>query len=76
MRSCVGSLEPLSLNDNLKEFALVSALEDDRFPPIELKELPSLHVTLSLLVKFSEPLDDPLDWQVGKHGVWLELDDE
>ena len=76
MRGCIGSFEPLSLNDKLKEFALVSALEDDRFKPIELKELPNLHVSLSLLVKFSKPLDDPLDWEVGTHGVKLEFDDE
>ena len=76
MRGCIGSFEPLSLNDKLKEFALVSALEDDRFKPIELKELPNLHVSLSLLVKFSEPLEDPLDWVVGKHGVSLKLDDD
>ena len=39
LRGCIGSFEPLSLNDNLKEFALVSALEDDRFKPIKKKDI-------------------------------------
>ena len=74
MRGCIGSFEPLSLNKNLKEFALVSAFEDDRFSPIVLDELKNLHVSLSLLVKFSKvPLADPLAWEVGKHGVSLEI---
>ena len=74
LRGCIGSFEPLSLNDKLKEFALVSAFEDDRFSPIEPEELEHLHVSLSLLVNFSkEPLEDPLAWQVGKHGVSLEI---
>ena len=74
MRGCIGSFEPLSLADNLKEFALVSAFEDDRFDPISLSELNHLHCSLSLLVRFSaKPLKDPLAWQVGKHGVSLEI---
>ena len=74
LRGCIGSFEPLSLNNNLKEFALVSAFEDDRFKPITKKELKDLHVSLSLLVRFSKvPLKNPLDWKVGKHGVQLEL---
>ena len=38
------------------------------------EELTNLHVSLSLLVRFSkEPLKNPLNWKVGKHGVSLEL---
>ena len=74
LRGCIGSFSPLDLADKLKEFALVSAMEDDRFGPIESSELKHLHCTLSLLVRFAtEPLKNPLDWQIGKHGVTLEI---
>ena len=60
----------------MKEFALVSAFDDDRFEPIQRQELEGLHVSLSLLVKFSKkPLDDPLNWKIGKHGLTLEIMD-
>lgn len=74
LRGCIGSFEPLSLNTGLRDFALVSAFEDDRFNPIRKEEFENLHVSLSLLVRHAtEPLADPLDWQIGKHGVSLEI---
>ena len=76
MRGQYGAFESLSFNEKLKQYSVNAALEDDRYEPIEKEELPSLHVAVSLLVKFSKPLDDPLDWEVGTHGVKLEFDDE
>ena len=74
LRGCIGSFEPISLRENLKEFALVSAQEDDRFGPITLSEVSKMSVCLSLLVRFQDkPLKDPLDFQVGKHGVTLKI---
>ena len=62
----------MRLSQILGEYALISALEDDRFPPMTLKEVPQLSVGLSLLVNFTE-LQDPYDWEVGVHGVEIEF---
>ena len=51
---------------------MVSSLEDTRFPPVALKEVKDLNVGLSLLVNF-QPIKDPLDWTVGKHGIEIDF---
>ena len=56
----------------LGKYSLISALEDDRFSPIDLRELKYLTVGISLLVHFT-PIHDPLDWEVGKHGIEIEF---
>lgn len=56
----------------MAEFALLAALEDDRFDPVTSVELPYLQVTVSLLVNF-EKRNDHLDWIIGRHGVKMEL---
>ena len=53
-------------------YSLIAALQDDRFPPIEESELPSLSVNVSILTNF-EQIEDPLDWEVGKHGIEIEF---
>jgi uncharacterized protein (TIGR00296 family) len=52
-----------------------SALEDHRFRPISLKEIPKLHCAVSLLTDFEEA-NDYLDWEIGKHGIWIEFKTE
>lgn len=44
---------------------MCSALRDERFPPIQAKELPFLQVTVSLLTDY-EVVDHYLDWEVRK----------
>ena len=39
-----------------------------------MAELPELNVEISLLSNF-EPIDDPTDWEVGKHGIEIEFKD-
>ncbi len=48
-------------------------MKDDRFRPISLKEIKGLHVGVSLLTDF-EHVDDPLNWEVGKHGVEIDFE--
>jgi AMME syndrome candidate gene 1 protein len=48
----------------------VRAFDDVRFQPIALRELPSLEVAVTLLTDF-EPAADPMDWELGKHGIRL-----
>ena len=50
-----------------------SALRDPRFPPISLKELPHLQLGLSLLQNFEEVSNWEKDWELGKHGIQLEI---
>lgn len=45
-----------------------SALEDTRFAPISLSELPSLSNSITLLTAFT-PCAHPFDWEVGTHGI-------
>ncbi|KAF9140131.1 AMME chromosomal region protein 1-like [Mortierella sp. GBA39] len=74
LRGCIGNFSAMPLHSGLKEYALTSAFKDGRFPPMERKELPSLVCGVSLLVDF-ENGDDYLDWEVGRHGIWIEFKD-
>lgn len=68
LRGCIGTFSNLKLHDGLREYALTSSLQDTRFNPIHIKEIPDLHCAVSLLVKF-EPARDYRDWSVGVHGI-------
>ena len=75
LRGCIGTFDRTrSLSKVLSEYALLAAIDDDRFEPISEDEVSSLTVAVSLLVNFSDkPLRNPLKWTVGKHGVDMEL---
>lgn len=70
LRGCIGSLAPKPLVPAIREYALLSAFGDRRFPPIENHELQHLRVAVSLLVQY-EPCQSVLDWLVGTHGIVL-----
>lgn len=72
LRGCIGTLAPKSLTTAISEFAITSALHDQRFDPIELHELPYLRVGVSLLVKY-ETCTNCYDWDVGKHGILIKF---
>ena len=74
LRGCIGTLEPKDLHSSLGEYALISALRDRRFNPIDVKEVQSLLCTVSLLTNFERNLTW-LDWEVGKHGMIIEFED-
>lgn len=74
LRGCIGTFEAQPLAEGLPDYAIISALQDTRFPPISKRELPSLQVAVTLLTDFEE-VDDPYDWEVGKHGVRLSFTD-
>eukprot|EP00768_Dysnectes_brevis_P008490 gnl/Dysnectes_brevis/7719_a13234_309.p2 GENE.gnl/Dysnectes_brevis/7719_a13234_309~~gnl/Dysnectes_brevis/7719_a13234_309.p2 ORF type:complete len:191 (-),score=50.55 gnl/Dysnectes_brevis/7719_a13234_309:63-635(-) len=71
LRGCIGILSPIPIHDGIPRYSLIAALKDTRFTPIELKEMPTLSVTVSLLVDFEDC--SPLDWEVGTHGITLEM---
>ncbi|KAG9103982.1 hypothetical protein FRC06_006421 [Ceratobasidium sp. 370] len=72
LRGCIGNFEPMSLEEGVKEYALISALHDHRFRPIEEKELRKLECCVSLLTDF-EDAESYLDWEVGTHGIYITL---
>ena len=70
LRGCIGTFLPDNLEKNLRNYSLVAALKDRRFPPINAKEIPNLNVGVSLLINF-EDAKDCYDWEVGKHGIQI-----
>ena len=72
LRGCIGTFAAQRLSKILGKYALISALQDDRFEPVQLQEVKNLNVGVSLLVNFT-PIEDPLAWQVGKHGIEIEF---
>lgn len=74
LRGCIGSLEARCILSGFKDYALISALKDRRFAPIQAREVPSLVVTVSLLTNY-ESAAHFLDWEIGKHGMILEFTD-
>ncbi len=47
-------------------------MRDTRFPPIDESEVPKLGCEISILSNF-EKIEDPLDWQIGTHGIEIEF---
>lgn len=62
------------LSPGLSEYVLRSSLQDRRFAPVRLDELPSLTCKMSILFEF-ETCAHPFDWQVGMHGVLISFED-
>ena len=72
LRGCIGTLAPKPLASCIGEYALLSALRDQRFRPIQLAELPQLRVSVSLLVQY-EDCAHCYDWTVGTHGIIIKF---
>ena len=72
LRGCIGTFSAIPLHDGVKEYALISSLNDNRFDPVTLDELPNLTCSVSLLVGFEDCLDC-FDWTVGIHGIRIEF---
>ena len=72
LRGCIGTFGDGKLGKTLQEYSYYSAMKDSRFPPVTLQEVPALKVEISLLSSF-EVIQDPLDWQVGTHGIEVEF---
>lgn len=72
LRGCIGTFAPLPVVEGVKQYALIAALKDPRFKPISASELPKLEVSVTILGPL-EPIDDPMDWQIGLHGVKAEF---
>ena len=69
LRGCIGSFTARPVLLNLKQLSLDAALNDFRFKPIELKDLPKLSCKVSVLENF-EVAADPFDWTVFDFKDW------
>lgn len=72
LRGCIGTFSAIPLHEGVKDYALISSLQDSRFDPVTLDELPSLTCTVSLLVGF-EDCQNCFDWTIGVHGIRIEF---
>ena len=70
LRGCVGYIQPsLPLAESVAHAALAAALEDTRFTPVTLEELPKLSLEISVLSPLA-PIR-PEQVRVGVHGLVL-----
>lgn len=74
LRGCIGTFEAQELEEGLASYAITSAMHDMRFDPVDKSELPSLEVAVTLLTDF-EDCDDPMDWELGTHGLRISFTD-
>ncbi|ANZ74683.1 BA75_00055T0 [Komagataella pastoris] len=72
LRGCIGNFSSLPLETGIREYALIAAFEDPRFPPITSSELARLECSITLLKDF-ELIDNPLNWEIGKHGLRISI---
>ncbi len=75
LRGCIGTFKEDLLGQNLQSYSIIAAVRDSRFAPILAKELPRITCEVSLLSHF-EKIEHPLDWEVGKHGIEIEFNDQ
>ena len=68
LRGCIGTFTKQEIQKVLSRYALISALNDDRFDPVQLDQVEGLTVAVSLLVNFQQK-KKAFEWQVGRHGI-------
>lgn len=71
LRGCIGTFA--RGGRGVREFALISALEDSRFEPVTREEFPLLTCTVTFLKDFVNITERPMEWEIGVHGIELEL---
>lgn len=81
LRGCIGNFGNLELPKYVKEYAVIAAMEDPRFPPMSKKELEKikkgkygLECSVTVLHSFEDITKSPFDWEVGVHGIRLKFE--
>jgi MEMO1 family protein len=71
LRGCIGYMsEDMALGRTVGAMALRAALNDTRFPPVELEELSHLEIEISVLTP-RKPIANSEEIVVGRDGVYL-----
>ncbi len=69
LRGCIGYVEAVKpLYEAVSDMAVAASTEDPRFPPVEVKELDSIEIEITVLSPL-RPLPSPDSVIVGKHGL-------
>jgi AmmeMemoRadiSam system protein A len=70
LRGCIGTIEPtgMPLSGEIIRFAVISATEDPRFPPVTEEELPALTYSVDVLGE-PEPVSGDGDLDARVYGV-------
>jgi AmmeMemoRadiSam system protein A len=77
LRGCIGALEAYQpLVEDVREHAIAAALSDYRFPPVQVAELPHIHIEVSRLtppvrLEYDSPDDLVARLRPGRDGVIL-----
>ena len=70
LRGCIGIIEPVEpLVESIARCAAGAALQDPRFSPVRMEELPELRIEISLLSPLEPIL--PENIEIGKHGLLI-----
>ena len=71
LRGCIGQFVPQKpLCQLIQDMAIIAAVHDSRFPPVEYRELEDIKVEISVLSPMRK-IDSPSEIELGKHGVYL-----
>jgi uncharacterized protein len=71
LRGCIGQIAPdQELYRVVQSCVLSAALEDTRFTPVTLEELPRLNLEISVLSPMQR-VEDVGEIEVGKHGLYV-----
>jgi len=73
LRGCIGYIigrKPLA--EAVVDNALNAGFRDPRFPPIAAKDLPALHIEISVMTPLRRIADPLREIEVGRHGIVLE----
>jgi len=69
LRGCIGYITPMkSLAETVRDVAAYAALEDPRFSPVRVEELPLLEYEISVMSPLHH-VEDVKEIKVGKHGL-------
>lgn len=72
LRGCIGQVQAEDpLYKSVPALAVKAARHDPRFPPLAQEELPSLHISISILSAL-EQLPEPEAFEIGSHGLLIE----
>jgi hypothetical protein len=71
LRGCMGQFAPSgALIETVRDMAVCAAVKDNRFSPVQVSEMPDIHIQISLMSPLKR-CQTPDDFEIGRHGVIL-----
>jgi len=72
VRGCIGTLKEDKLWIQVQKYAVFSAFNDPRFPPLKKDELPQIKIEISVIENI-EDVKDVSEIKLGEHGIILDM---